>query len=1363
MQELQEINSGAVHAIKGYRRQFLYTLYRLLKERNSEYIFEPEGFFEDLDIKDQSGSILETIQVKNTSGTLVFSDLFSKSDSFYKRAKKATNSDVKVVKLACFGNLSEELKDKSLEKIKNKLVKKGFRENQISKIADVYDFEIVLETEIQNYIIDQIKGIDCFIDPEITIDLLLFWLYKIAEKRISITSKEFVEQLNLIGKYASERIDFHKNFGSTIKPLEIKEFSKENHEKYQEGFYIGVSAKYEHILADVDIKRVKWLQELKESFNKNSVVFIHGASGQGKSSLAYRYLKESQSQFASYELKLTNNYKEVLETINSLEALCKGLDFPVILYIDVVSQYLYWQEVIKELYDKSNLHFLITIRQEDWNRLSIEHQFSFTDIELNFDKSEAQQLYIKFSKYKPDLKFISFEESWEQVGENSPLLEYVYFITQGFTLKSRLKEQLRLIQEKVESKGTKEIEILRFVSLSDSFNSKINYKELIQYLQIDNPLLYIEYFEKEYLLQLSSDKMYLTGLHPVRSQIIADILFDNEGFINRTDYINKSISLVHEEDLHIFLLSSFNSGYNIKDCLTALSTTKLKSWSGYNNVYKALLWKGVFDYIFIDNLKAFEEFYLTYSDAWSLFLDLDYGNSRKAEALVDLIKSFHKEKEHQEQAIKICRELNDKLTPLDKTYRYCIAWLKKDFNFPSNGTNIKDWQAFGEFLFRISIIKLSQFNIPLVFNDVINFFESTSAVETMATVLLGMKESQIFSDINFNILESIFIQKLRTKYNIVKFQITEGHIHTQYFFDIVDFESENSVKNPFHEKTLEIQNIIRRAFPKEQEYEIKGFGYNFLELENLPDDTYKCMPRENLPISLVTEQNALVINLFNNSKRLKSWQNYVELVISNRKILVNTLASLMKGLITYFKDNSKGINYLIENEIKIKESVNSFIFSLPLCAVDKWGYKGEKNEIPLDNKTENLQEHNLSHQKFNDLQETRRDYFSYSRNFINQSFMAITDTIHKINGPKYEFKDKNLNNVTEVNLFDSALNLFKYQSHFSKCFEKFTVPHELKQLIKKEADTITDLLTIWKEFLYSPYRISKQSSRKANLTFELTKNQLLQKIYSELIKTVNQIGIAINVNTDVEEKRLIMLVETTADNYIESIGACVDIAINVFSSMHHTSIKNLLTKLNFETLSIVPLFKSHPINNKYFELPLYRIDKVKELIYSEQENINIFEIFQFPSDINKNILHKENLLPWNERIPKLLTYEKIMGIASSMKLICQQYYKLIEDFGDVDELGSELLSKYKFKIINHFNSIIEEEHSNQQGLFTDSNLETSLIETMNDCIVKITSHLNDLSVNKMSDFNIELITDCSSILETNYLHYSEILIENYLN
>ena len=70
-------NLGAISALKGYRVQFLYTLYRILTYNESEFIFQPEGIFEDLDIQNKQNDVVEIVQVKNLGERLTLSDIIT--------------------------------------------------------------------------------------------------------------------------------------------------------------------------------------------------------------------------------------------------------------------------------------------------------------------------------------------------------------------------------------------------------------------------------------------------------------------------------------------------------------------------------------------------------------------------------------------------------------------------------------------------------------------------------------------------------------------------------------------------------------------------------------------------------------------------------------------------------------------------------------------------------------------------------------------------------------------------------------------------------------------------------------------------------------------------------------------------------------------------------------------------------------------------------------------------------------------------------------------------------------------------------------------------------------------------------------
>lgn len=121
---------------------------------------------------------------------------------------------------------------------------------------------------------------------------------------------------------------------------------------------------------------------------------------------------------------------------------------------------------------------------------------------------------------------------------------------------------------------------------------------------------YITNLEKEYLLEHIEDSMYLSGMHYVRSEILCEILFDENKFINKTDYINALISLVNESDLHSFLLNSFDNNYDVISLFKEIKRNDLHfSWVGVANILKALLWKGVYDFVFVDNYLLFEGLY----------------------------------------------------------------------------------------------------------------------------------------------------------------------------------------------------------------------------------------------------------------------------------------------------------------------------------------------------------------------------------------------------------------------------------------------------------------------------------------------------------------------------------------------------------------------------------------------------------------------------------------------------------------------------------------------------------------------------------------------------------------------------------
>lgn len=98
--------------LRGFRTQFLYTMYRVLFDNNPERIYIPEGQ-EDLDIIEDS-VIVEVVQVKNLTVPLTYSHLHSSanSTSFFQRCQVVVTSNPNAkLKLASFGAISRQLRD----------------------------------------------------------------------------------------------------------------------------------------------------------------------------------------------------------------------------------------------------------------------------------------------------------------------------------------------------------------------------------------------------------------------------------------------------------------------------------------------------------------------------------------------------------------------------------------------------------------------------------------------------------------------------------------------------------------------------------------------------------------------------------------------------------------------------------------------------------------------------------------------------------------------------------------------------------------------------------------------------------------------------------------------------------------------------------------------------------------------------------------------------------------------------------------------------------------------------------------------------------------------------------------------------
>lgn len=514
---------GAPAAYRGYRLQALYILKRILSQGEDETVFQPEGM-EDLDILDSDGNLIEAVQVKSYP-SLAFSDLYDSKSSvdsrsensvepfFHRAANLIKNQNCGNVNLVNFGAVGPELEQawaeerqphKARKKVREKLGKSGLPPDDIdlifSKVALIPLDETAVQSEVFALLGDMLTGVD----PESAFDLLNFRIYLVSEQQQPLTKPEIAEMIRNVGKFLSERRAHHAEWFTSIVPIENPEIAKSERERLRGEFYEGVSARYEHIVAGLDFKRHDKLADIGRAFEKNGIAIIHAASGQGKSALVWRYLHDHFPDNWRFSVELVEDRRHALRIAAALNGHASALKAPMMVYIDVRPNDTAWPDLVLRLSRNPYLKILVTIREEDFKRADLPvYELDFGDIDLEFDKEEARSIFERAGEQNAVSGFLDFDAAWSAFGGKGPLLEFVFLLTQTTSLEDRLKGQIQRIRREVRENqiSSDELKLLRLVAVATAFEARVGTRNLVDSLDLPEPGLTLELFEREYLIR----------------------------------------------------------------------------------------------------------------------------------------------------------------------------------------------------------------------------------------------------------------------------------------------------------------------------------------------------------------------------------------------------------------------------------------------------------------------------------------------------------------------------------------------------------------------------------------------------------------------------------------------------------------------------------------------------------------------------------------------------------------------------------------------------------------------------------------------------------------------------------------------
>jgi hypothetical protein len=289
-------------------------------------------------------------------------------------------------------------------------------------------------------------------------------------------------------------------------------------------YYEGKGARPSHILGGLDAHRGMWIQQVHKELQSHQVCVVRASSGQGKSTLLFRYAYEFYERHTVLVIRDLRDDSQIEPVKRYIEALLK-LNLPLLVLInDLADKTKNWHELVRQLTGKP-VSFLIAARNENWFRYSANlEDIDWATVlpEMSFD--EAQQIFDQFrhaGRIAPNI--MSAAWAYEQVSEKKLLIEFVFLITQGQMLSERLEGQIKTIHQLQEDKAKSEI--LRLVSLAQVLDMSLSWETIAKNIDTQSDMQQLLLSMRDEYLTISTDGI-IEGLHYVRSDHLISILHD---------------------------------------------------------------------------------------------------------------------------------------------------------------------------------------------------------------------------------------------------------------------------------------------------------------------------------------------------------------------------------------------------------------------------------------------------------------------------------------------------------------------------------------------------------------------------------------------------------------------------------------------------------------------------------------------------------------------------------------------------------------------------------------------------------------------------------------------------------------------
>ena len=1292
MNDFQKSDMGAQAAWKGFSSQTLYIASRLISdESGSEYY--PEDV-EDLVIK-KNGIVIEAVQVKNISADLTLSSLAATKTSkggegFFNRmcSLHSQNPSFHCIKVVYFKTLGNELQKLSEDEttIKNILTKKLVDKHGLSEMdaewlldslcfekVDIDELDLNIQTQINQYV-------PVMTAPTLAKEILIQHISELSRSKGYITLKMWEDKMHEIGTAIAAIDGFYKEYNKSLVRLSELQL-KDNSEQLKQEYSQGVSAHPTHIRNNLDIKRNYWMGEIQSVINSKGVAILKGVSGQGKSTLCYRYLIDAYPEGCVFCVRSIADERQAQNLVTALDGLGKHNE-NIIIYIDVQPGETLWAFLLQELQSRGlSIPVLISIRDEDYNQTPFSGKaIQYGVIELGLTKEEAEYIYCSFTDAHPHAEHRTFEEAWQIFGGKGPLIEFVYLLTNNQTLAKRLQEQIAaLLQEGISDEW---IELLQLVCYAGRLGCSVNLTAIKDVIHCSTINAAIMRLKDEYLIRVVNDSL-IEALHPVRAQIVFDALC-NQIYTEPRAIVFKVLPCISSQNVRVVLLDYFsNQQYDSKD-IQCLSQMKFSDWIGYASVIKSMLWLDAKRYV-ESNMPFIRSLIEKQGKRWLGFLPSDpSGIERSDNLIIDGMKDlpiFNKENLQEN-----IDEVKRSLTSLSINYQATDCFLKNSSTpLILPGTDMER-SSFGYALFWMAKRGLA-IKLPFKSEELVASV-SVGELQSSADAIRGLFEHSALRE-SYLASVDVLVERLIHEMHVLTFSVTSDEVTCKFVPPLsTETSVPDNIKNYNQYWRIKMLDILKQLYPEKEYINIELIGVDLLRDLGIEALDHKLhIHRSKRPNYWISELNGWVKIRIDYTFRPSSWQEYVDDIDEIRIITKDLISEIIKLIDDIYK---KG-RYTKERWKKITErrklfSEHTFAENrLPYFAVDPYCLYSEGNaKTPVAEYFTMRQL--LSVGKYEKFRKYLNGVYSSLNNFYNQFEEILLVRLKKqdigiVENPK----------LAMYNLYSASKTLVDFQNEYNLLFSDYSSLN--KDFNKQELENILTLVNVWRYVLdnqpkgYAITYSSKQKYRKGINCFYDTLSKAVTDVNGKLFVGVKNAYILVDYNLDKDN--------TIENEYVR----IVTIIRREFKDCILPSSDRWYVETQPLQLAYVPVFFG-VFSPVAYRIPFYTLLDTEESLIGKT---------MYPCEIEPTLIQKQNMTKfmrlWGDTISKLAEmksylkrYQQIIqvpvddrcrcSITAYAELLSNQIKKLWSDLILVENIINELIEHADIQNSEYLNFIL---------------------------------------------------------------------------